>query len=68
MQRDFTYIDDIAQGVKASLFVDGLDPYEIFNLGNNQPEQLMDMIQYLGEGLGIAPKNENAAYAARRCL
>lgn len=56
MLRDFTYIDDIVQGVKASLFVDGLDPYEIFNLGNNQPEQLMDMIQYLGVGLGIAPK------------
>ena len=56
MQRDFTYIDDIVQGVKASLFIDGLDPYEIFNLGNNKPEQLMDMIQYLGDGLCIAPK------------
>lgn len=56
MQRDFTYIDDIVEGVKASLFVDGLAPYEIFNLGNNQPEQLMDMIQYLGDGLGISPK------------
>lgn len=56
MQRDFTYIDDIVSGVKAALFVDGLDPYEIFNLGNNQPEQLMDMIHYLGDALGIEPK------------
>lgn len=56
MQRDFTYVDDIVSGVKASLFVDGLEPYEIFNLGNNQPEQLMDMIQYLGDALDIVPK------------
>ena len=25
-------------------------------MGNNQPEQLMDMIQYLGDALGIEPK------------
>jgi len=56
MKRDFTYIDDVVQGVKASLFSDGLDPYEIFNLGNNQPELLMDMIKYLGEALGIEPQ------------
>jgi UDP-glucuronate 4-epimerase len=56
MQRDFTYIDDIVQGVKAALFIDGLGQYEIFNLGNNQPEQLMDMIQYLGNALNIKPK------------
>jgi UDP-glucuronate 4-epimerase len=58
MQRDFTYIDDIVQGIKGALFSDGLLPYEIFNLGNNQPEQLMDMIQLLGEALGIEPKLE----------
>lgn len=56
MHRDFTYIDDIVQGVKASLFADGLNPYEIFNLGNNKPEKLMDMIQHLADGLGISPK------------
>jgi len=58
MKRDFTYIDDIVLGVKAALFADGLDPYEIFNLGNNQPERLMDMIQYLGDALGIEPQME----------
>lgn len=56
MQRDFTYIDDIVQGVLASLFAEGLAQYEIFNLGNNQPEQLMDMIAYLGEALNIEPQ------------
>jgi UDP-glucuronate 4-epimerase len=58
MKRDFTYIDDIVQGVLAALFRDGLEPYEIFNLGNNQPENLMDMIAYLGEALGVEPKME----------
>lgn len=45
MKRDFTYIDNIIFGVKAALFTEGLDPYEIFNLGNNKPENLMDMIR-----------------------
>jgi UDP-glucuronate 4-epimerase len=58
MKRDFTYIDDIVQGVLAALFADGLGQYEIFNLGNNQPERLMDMIQYLGDALGIEPQME----------
>lgn len=58
MKRDFTYIDDIVQGVKAALFAEGLAQYEIFNLGNNQPERLMDMIKYLGDALGIEPQME----------
>ena len=58
MKRDFTYIDYIVQGVMSALFADGLEPYEIFNLGNNQPELLMDMIGFLGEALGIEPQME----------
>ncbi len=58
MERDFTYIDDIVSGVKASLFADGLEPYEIFNLGNNQPENLMEFIQTLADALGVEPKME----------
>lgn len=56
MQRDFTYIDDIVQGIIGALFSDDLNSYEIFNLGNNQPEKLMDMIQILGETLGVEPQ------------
>lgn len=58
MKRDFTYIDDVVQGVKAALFNEGLSSYEIFNLGNNQPEQLMDMIKYLGQALDVEPRME----------
>jgi UDP-glucuronate 4-epimerase len=58
MQRDFTYITDIVAGVKAALFADGLAPYEIFNLGNSKPENLMDFIRTLGATLGVEPKME----------
>ncbi len=46
-RRDFTYIDDIVVGVVAALKNDGLDPYEIINLGNNNPVELMDFIETL---------------------
>jgi UDP-glucuronate 4-epimerase len=56
MERDFTYITDVVSGVKAALFADGLEPYEIFNLGNNKPENLMDFIKTLAGELGAEPK------------
>lgn len=58
MQRDFTFVDDITSGVTASLTSDNLDPYEIINLGNHRSENLMDMINTIGETLGITPKME----------
>ncbi|MCC7299724.1 MAG: NAD-dependent epimerase [Verrucomicrobia bacterium] len=58
MERDFTYIDDIVAGVKGALFADGLEPYEIFNLGNSTPENLMDFIKTLAAKLGVEPKME----------
>ena len=58
MKRDFTFIDDIISGVKASLFAKGLDQYEIFNLGNNNTEQLLHMISIIESELGIEAKKE----------
>jgi len=58
MERDFTYIDDIVSGVKSTLFTDGLEPYEIFNLGNSKPENLMDFIRTLAAELGVDPGME----------
>jgi nucleoside-diphosphate-sugar epimerase len=48
-ERDFTYIDDIAQGT-----VLGLKPvgYEIFNLGNDRPVTIMRLISLIEELLG----------------
>jgi UDP-glucuronate 4-epimerase len=51
-RRDFTFIDDIVQGVMASLFSKSLGTYEIINLGNNRPVELMDFINVLEELLG----------------
>ncbi|OPX20552.1 MAG: hypothetical protein BZ151_03400 [Desulfobacca sp. 4484_104] len=53
MRRDFTYIDDIVQGVVAALLVPGLEPYEIFNLGNHQAEELNKVITLLEKELNV---------------
>ena len=45
--RDFTYIDDIIPGVTAALYHDNLGTYEIINLGNNHPVQVMEFIRAL---------------------
>ena len=60
-QRDFTYIDDIVEGIvrvmnKAPEKKDGADglpipPYKIYNIGNNKPENLIEFIKILGEEL-----------------
>lgn len=50
MQRDFTYIDDIIEGTVAA--IDNEGECELFNLGNNHPVALMEMIQTLEELLG----------------
>ena len=63
MQRDFTYIDDIVSGVVAALdrppADDGLEkpggsvePHRLYNIGNNRPEPLLDMIALLEEACG----------------
>ncbi len=56
MRRDFTYIDDITEGVLAALFNRNLEAYEILNLGNNRPEELLDMIHGIAEELNVEPQ------------
>ena len=58
MRRDFTYIDDIVSGVVASLFTDGLETYEVMNLGNHQSEELLELIAVLEEALGQKAERE----------
>lgn len=60
-KRDFTYIDDIVEGVirvmqsppKQEVGEDGLPipPYAIYNIGNNHPENLLEFVQILQEEL-----------------
>ncbi len=56
MKRDFTYIDDIVDGVITSL--DKRFDYEIFNLGNNTPVELMDFIEILEDCIGMNAEKE----------
>jgi UDP-glucuronate 4-epimerase len=58
MQRDFTYIDDIVQGVVAALMVPGLDHYEIINLGNHRAEELLTVIGILERELKVTANQE----------
>ena len=58
MQRDFTYIDDIVQGVVAALMVPGLDPYEIINLGNHRSEELLRVIDLLEGELKVKAEQQ----------
>lgn len=57
MYRDFTYIDDIVQGMENMLCnppeqnTKGVS-YKLYNIGNNKPEKLMDYIETLERCLG----------------
>ena len=58
-KRDFTYIDDIVEGVKrvmqhAPITPDGTAPYKIYNIGNSNPENLLDFVSILQEELVAA--------------
>ena len=69
-KRDFTYIDDIVEGIvrvmqhapEKAIGEDGLPvpPYALYNIGNNQPENLLDFVQILSEELvraGVLPED-----------
>lgn len=69
-KRDFTYVDDIVEGVvrvmqhapEKKMGEDGLPvpPYKIYNIGNNSPENLLDFVTILQEELvraGVLPKD-----------
>ena len=56
--RDYTYIDDIVDGIKRSCnyVLENTDVYEILNLGNSSPVSLKEMINTIGEVVGVEPK------------
>lgn len=69
-QRDFTYVDDIVEGVKrvmqnAPEKQDGEDglplpPYRVYNIGNSSPENLLDFVDILQQELicaGVLPED-----------
>lgn len=74
MQRDFTYIDDIVEGVYRCMIkpananadfnndmpdpASSYAPYKIFNIGNSKPVQLLDFIEALEAALGKKAKKQ----------
>lgn len=69
-KRDFTYVDDIVEGIvrvmqhapEKRIGEDGLPipPYTLYNIGNNQPENLLDFVTILQEELvraGVLPED-----------
>ncbi len=58
MQRDFTFIDDIVEGIYLISESEMKDRYNIFNIGNNTPIKLLDFINHLEQELNIEAKKE----------
>ena len=69
-KRDFTYVDDIVEGVMRVMVTapekrdgeDGLPvpPYRVYNIGNSQPENLLDFVDILQQELlaaGVLPED-----------
>ena len=56
--RDYTYIDDIVDGIiKSCKYVEeNKNIYEILNIGNSSPTSLKEMIQTIAEALNVVPK------------
>ncbi|EON5801470.1 NAD-dependent epimerase [Escherichia coli] len=61
MLRDFTYIDDIVEGIVRLLDNPPVKdlPYEIYNIGNNRPEKLADFISAIEKACGIEAQKVN---------
>jgi len=58
MRRDFTYIDDIVEGLVRIIENPAKDNYKIYNIGNHKSEQLGDFIATLEKHLGKTAKKE----------
>jgi len=60
LYRDFTYIDDIVEGVVRLLFkptvVEGKPPHAVFNIGNSTPVQVLDFIRTLETAFDVQAK------------
>lgn len=54
-RRDYTYIDDIVDGIKAAIEYNH-SLYEVINLGNNQTVELLELVKAIEEASGITAK------------
>lgn len=52
-RRDYTYVDDIIDGVVRS--IDRCEGYEIYNLGESRTTSLKELVELIGEATGVEP-------------
>jgi UDP-glucuronate 4-epimerase len=58
-ERDYTYVDDIVDGIEGALaFTAGEPRFEIFNLGESQTTTLLRLVELLSAALGVRPAIE----------
>ncbi len=58
MERDFTYIDDIVQGILGALKNKNVSNHKIYNLGNSNPEILMEFVELIEKTLNLTAKKK----------
>ena len=63
MLRDFTYVDDIVEGISHMLnhppkLNEEHDPFKVYNIGNNHPVRLMKFIEILEDAIGRKAEKE----------
>ncbi|TNE33490.1 MAG: NAD-dependent epimerase/dehydratase family protein [Alphaproteobacteria bacterium] len=63
MKRDFTYIDDIVNGIMAVLAnpaakTEAAAPFRVYNIGNHRSESLMDFVDILEKAVGVPAKRD----------
>lgn len=52
LSRDFTYIDDIIEGICSLIKTDLVNKYSVFNIGNDKPEKLMNFVKMIEKEVG----------------
>src|SRR5690606_27757678 len=56
--RDYTFIDDIIAGVRGAMAYTAQD-YDVFNLGNNDTVELLELVRGLERALGVEARVEH---------
>lgn len=57
-RRDYTFVDDIVEGVRRAMDYTAT-PYEVINLGNNQTVGLLEMVRAIEEAMGLKAQLEH---------